>query len=534
MGPFNYISLYESLPQPRYNPLWLTGPKAQTNKQISPPPPPHPIVSLSIFLFLILSMSTYLPFTHLFSCQYLFFFFAGGVTFLAAVIFVAGDHDHISSTWGDSDTRLNVGYGYGLALTFVAAILALMSGMTVLVFNKPLEVPSDQRSLSNLRHNDPVDRMHREGEGEGEGEEDPEGGFQNPVGHHHRRHNCADPPPDYKHFAQRQPVSEDESSSHQPPPPRDNGEESLGDRVRGYGDNRHEPRFQPRSRDEAERPGPGRGAGRRYPRGAESRGDGDPYEPPARLRSTESEGSREGRDRPSPRRATVHDDDSATGDLREPNPNYYSGLTLAAGRRRHGSDFAVDVLDDEHVYLGLQPENSSPPHYSSHHLYSQPDQDPSRVGSSGHSQPGDDYELAAAGTRPVSLHSYDDDRYGRQLSPHERSRPLRQTSAEEKDGNARYGTHARHSVRDVSGDVDSRVPGLYAQEDDPYYPARGDDPLAARHQTPHGNTRDAAQNEAASGGRGTVGARAQRHSRDVTEADIDVPSGLPPPCYSEV
>ena len=31
IGPFNYISLYESLPQPWYNPLWLTGLKAPTN-----------------------------------------------------------------------------------------------------------------------------------------------------------------------------------------------------------------------------------------------------------------------------------------------------------------------------------------------------------------------------------------------------------------------------------------------------------------------------------------------------------------------
>ena len=30
-GPFNCISLYESLPQPWYNPLWLTGLKAPTN-----------------------------------------------------------------------------------------------------------------------------------------------------------------------------------------------------------------------------------------------------------------------------------------------------------------------------------------------------------------------------------------------------------------------------------------------------------------------------------------------------------------------
>ena len=30
IGPFNYISLYESLPQPWYNPLWLTGLKAPT------------------------------------------------------------------------------------------------------------------------------------------------------------------------------------------------------------------------------------------------------------------------------------------------------------------------------------------------------------------------------------------------------------------------------------------------------------------------------------------------------------------------
>ena len=30
-GPFNYISLYESLPQPGYNPLWLTRLKTPTN-----------------------------------------------------------------------------------------------------------------------------------------------------------------------------------------------------------------------------------------------------------------------------------------------------------------------------------------------------------------------------------------------------------------------------------------------------------------------------------------------------------------------
>ena len=28
-GPFNYISLYDNLPQPWYNPLWLTGLKKQ-------------------------------------------------------------------------------------------------------------------------------------------------------------------------------------------------------------------------------------------------------------------------------------------------------------------------------------------------------------------------------------------------------------------------------------------------------------------------------------------------------------------------
>ena len=31
IGPFNYLSLYESLPQPWYDPLWLTGLKAPTN-----------------------------------------------------------------------------------------------------------------------------------------------------------------------------------------------------------------------------------------------------------------------------------------------------------------------------------------------------------------------------------------------------------------------------------------------------------------------------------------------------------------------
>ena len=31
IGPFNYISLYEGLLQPWYNPLWLTGLKAPTN-----------------------------------------------------------------------------------------------------------------------------------------------------------------------------------------------------------------------------------------------------------------------------------------------------------------------------------------------------------------------------------------------------------------------------------------------------------------------------------------------------------------------
>ena len=31
IGSFNYIYLYESLPQPRYNPSWLTGLKAPTD-----------------------------------------------------------------------------------------------------------------------------------------------------------------------------------------------------------------------------------------------------------------------------------------------------------------------------------------------------------------------------------------------------------------------------------------------------------------------------------------------------------------------
>ena len=31
IGPFNYISFYESLPQPWYNLLWLTGPKTPIN-----------------------------------------------------------------------------------------------------------------------------------------------------------------------------------------------------------------------------------------------------------------------------------------------------------------------------------------------------------------------------------------------------------------------------------------------------------------------------------------------------------------------
>ena len=35
IGPFNHISLYESLPQPQCNSLWLTGLKAPTNQTIS-------------------------------------------------------------------------------------------------------------------------------------------------------------------------------------------------------------------------------------------------------------------------------------------------------------------------------------------------------------------------------------------------------------------------------------------------------------------------------------------------------------------
>ena len=35
-GPFNSIPLYESLPQPWYNPLWLTGIKAPTNQLTKP------------------------------------------------------------------------------------------------------------------------------------------------------------------------------------------------------------------------------------------------------------------------------------------------------------------------------------------------------------------------------------------------------------------------------------------------------------------------------------------------------------------
>ena len=35
IGPFNYISLYESLPQPWYNPLWLSGLKAPTTNSLT-------------------------------------------------------------------------------------------------------------------------------------------------------------------------------------------------------------------------------------------------------------------------------------------------------------------------------------------------------------------------------------------------------------------------------------------------------------------------------------------------------------------
>ena len=31
LGPFNWVSLHQSLLQPRYNPFWLTGLKAPTN-----------------------------------------------------------------------------------------------------------------------------------------------------------------------------------------------------------------------------------------------------------------------------------------------------------------------------------------------------------------------------------------------------------------------------------------------------------------------------------------------------------------------
>ena len=514
----------------------------------------------------------------------------GGVTLLAAIIFVAGDPDHIANGWSPS-TRLDVRYGYGLALTFVAAILALGAGVAVLVFNRPLEVPTDQRSLSSLRNRDPVDRLHREVGVEVEVEEgglEEDGGFRNPVGNlhpnhhphqHHRYRRGTDPPPDYRHFA-RQPTKDQDPHQQQglPPPqagyPRAQQDDDVdGDGAILHGAPRppHQPqRFQPGSRDPHHQPRFGSSAA------AESEGSG--------RGGGGGFGSRGG-----PRRLVAHDLDSASGDLGEPTPSYYCfGRTAPAGDRhphqqphqQHGQDRyhmspVADVTDDDDVpvHSGLQryhhhhqlqqsPENSSPPHYSSHHLYSPRGGDGGRGGGWGlpngddDGGGGGDYDAAADydRPRPASLHSCGEDgvalRYGRQLSSlssstsstpshararqHERSRPLpRQTSAGS-EGSSRIGAHpGRHSLHDVTADVDWHGAGASARLEPP--DVRGVEPLEARRHAARENSRDW-RKEGGEGEGGGRGARAapQRHSRDVTEADIDVPSGLPPPLYTEV
>ena len=494
---------------------------------------------------------------------------------------MAGDPDHIANGWSPS-TRLDVRYGYGLALTFVAAILALGAGVAVLVFNRPLEVPTDQRSLSSLRNRDPVDRLHREvGVGvEVEGEEggpEEEGGFGNHVGHlhphhhphqHHRHRRGTDPPPEYKHFA-RPP------QSGYPRPQQDDDVDGDGAILHGAPRPPHQPqRFQPGSRDPHHQPRFGSSTA------AESEGSG---------RGGGGSGGFDSRG--GPRRLVAHDLDSASGDLGEPTPSYYClGRTAPADDRhrhphqqphqQHGQDryhtspsSVADVTDDDvPVHSGLQrhhhqqqhqqlPENSSPPHYSSHHLYSPRGGNGGRGGvwglpngdGGGGGGGGGDYDAAADydRPRPASLHSCGEDgaalRYGRQLSSlsssipsharerqHEGSRPLpRQTSAGS-EGSSRDGAHpARHSLHDVTADVDWHGAGASARLEP--RDVRGGEPLEARRHAARENSRGW-RKEGGEGEGGGRGARAapQRHSRDVTEADIDVPSGLPPPLYTEV
>ncbi|KAK7096474.1 uncharacterized protein [Littorina saxatilis] len=342
---------------------------------------------------------------------------SGGVMFLAALTFVAGNPDYIDTAWNKFHSK--VSNGYGLALTFVAALLTLTSGGLLWVFNRPLEVPSDQRSLSVLSRNDPVARIHRETQ---QGEDDDDGGFRN-AGMDVT--DLSAPPKDSRNFGRartRNGVAANPRTEGRAPGPKDrrgmrkaNGlksseaaqvEEGVIRGVNGVSSTHpsampaaarqnvtDRPRLLPpppdsitgesqfdlggrvdvdlnqRGRDLDGRPRAGGQERSRNPRGSQPGGSRETSflpQPPFRsqgeghtpqdLHVSQSFGQEDN-----------YYQDISGGDLGDPTPSYFTGLN----RGKSGSGFELAKSDNDHVYSELRHENPSPSEYSSLHQRSE-------------------------------------------------------------------------------------------------------------------------------------------------------------------
>lgn len=80
-------------------------------------------------------------------------FITGGLLFLGALTFAAGGTKEVNATHEIFDIR----FGYALAMTFTAAILVLLAGFVIFVFNRPIEVASELTSLSAVQRRGRVD-----------------------------------------------------------------------------------------------------------------------------------------------------------------------------------------------------------------------------------------------------------------------------------------------------------------------------------------------------------------------------------------
>lgn len=83
-------------------------------------------------------------------------FITGGLLFLGALTFAAGGTKEVNATHEIFDIR----FGYALAMTFTAAILVLLAGFVIFVFNRPIEVASEMTSLSAVQRRGRVDGTH--------------------------------------------------------------------------------------------------------------------------------------------------------------------------------------------------------------------------------------------------------------------------------------------------------------------------------------------------------------------------------------